>query len=442
MMDFAVSRLARRYLFDVIDADLAREDGLPRAVRGRSARRRSPFSSSARRAARAPGVPELGRRRARVPASAAARCRPDEPPRRSRRDPQVRALAGPREGPLRHARSPASRSSSPAPRGSTSTGAAATPSRPLSLRTACTRSRCGSRRSRRRDLGALLRFGGFPEPFFRSSDRALAPLAAGASRSRRPRRPARPRARSRDLARRAARRRAAVTRRLPALGQEPARGSRGRPRDGRALAQRSSRTCTSASASRRSGRPGSAPSRRSASSTSGTGRPWRSRERASRTWWRRHLLKLCHFREDTEGHRMELRFLRDTDAREVDFVVLENRKPLFAVEVKTGERAREPRHSLLQAADGHPALVPGPPRSARTSSWTACASCRSPRGAERSGCPDRRTQAGEPRERCSSASTGVSRRAVSSCETHALSRSYSESSTCAARHSSRYLSRT
>jgi predicted AAA+ superfamily ATPase len=51
-----------------------------------------------------------------------------------------------------------------------------------------------------------------------------------------------------------------------------------------------------------------------------------------------HLLKLCHFREDTEGHRMELRFLRDTDAREVDFVVLENRKPLFAVEVKTGER--------------------------------------------------------------------------------------------------------
>lgn len=55
-----------------------------------------------------------------------------------------------------------------------------------------------------------------------------------------------------------------------------------------------------------------------------------------------HLLKLCHFREDTEGHRMELRFLRDTDAREVDFVVLENRKPLFAVEVKTGERAVSP----------------------------------------------------------------------------------------------------
>jgi len=55
-----------------------------------------------------------------------------------------------------------------------------------------------------------------------------------------------------------------------------------------------------------------------------------------------HLLKLCHFREDTEGERMELRFLRDTDGREVDFVVLQGRKPLFAVEVKTGERAVSP----------------------------------------------------------------------------------------------------
>jgi hypothetical protein len=39
---------------------------------------------------------------------------------------------------------------------------------------------------------------------------------------------------------------------------------------------------------------------------------------------------------------MELRFLRDTDKREVDFVVLKNRKPLFAVECKTGERDVSP----------------------------------------------------------------------------------------------------
>jgi len=54
------------------------------------------------------------------------------------------------------------------------------------------------------------------------------------------------------------------------------------------------------------------------------------------------LLKYCHFVEDTEGHAMELRFLRDTDRREVDFVVLQNRKPLFAVECKSGERGVSP----------------------------------------------------------------------------------------------------
>jgi hypothetical protein len=51
------------------------------------------------------------------------------------------------------------------------------------------------------------------------------------------------------------------------------------------------------------------------------------------------LLKYCHWIEDTEGFKMELRFLRDTDGREVDFVVLKNGKPLFAVECKTGESA-------------------------------------------------------------------------------------------------------
>ena len=54
------------------------------------------------------------------------------------------------------------------------------------------------------------------------------------------------------------------------------------------------------------------------------------------------LLKYCHFIEDTEGHAMELRFIRDTDKREVDFVVLKDRRPLFAVECKTGERSVSP----------------------------------------------------------------------------------------------------
>ncbi len=54
------------------------------------------------------------------------------------------------------------------------------------------------------------------------------------------------------------------------------------------------------------------------------------------------LLKYCHFVEDTEGYAMELRYLRDTDKREIDFVVLKGRKPLFAVECKSGERSVSP----------------------------------------------------------------------------------------------------
>ena len=54
------------------------------------------------------------------------------------------------------------------------------------------------------------------------------------------------------------------------------------------------------------------------------------------------LLKYCHLLEDTEGYRMELRFLRDTDKREIDFLVLKEGRPLFAVECKTGEKAVNP----------------------------------------------------------------------------------------------------
>ena len=46
------------------------------------------------------------------------------------------------------------------------------------------------------------------------------------------------------------------------------------------------------------------------------------------------LLKYCHFLEDTQGHAMELRYLRDTDRRAVDFVVLRDGKPEYAVECK------------------------------------------------------------------------------------------------------------
>lgn len=51
------------------------------------------------------------------------------------------------------------------------------------------------------------------------------------------------------------------------------------------------------------------------------------------------LLKFCHFQEDVDGHKMELRYIRDTDKREVDFVVLKNKTPLFAVECKLKDQS-------------------------------------------------------------------------------------------------------
>ena len=67
-----------------------------------------------------------------------------------------------------------------------------------------------------------------------------------------------------------------------------------------------------------------------------------------------HLLKYCHFFEDTEGEKMELRFLRDTDKREIDFVVMKNKKPLFAVECKTGEKNLSPHIRYFKARTNIP----------------------------------------------------------------------------------------
>ncbi len=66
------------------------------------------------------------------------------------------------------------------------------------------------------------------------------------------------------------------------------------------------------------------------------------------------LLKYCHWLEDTEGHRMELRYLRDTDKREVDFVVVRGGKPQFAVECKSGERAIAPALRYFAERTGIP----------------------------------------------------------------------------------------
>lgn len=48
------------------------------------------------------------------------------------------------------------------------------------------------------------------------------------------------------------------------------------------------------------------------------------------------LLKYCHFLEDTQGLNMELRYIRNVERKEIDFVVIQDRKPAFAIEVKQG----------------------------------------------------------------------------------------------------------
>lgn len=54
------------------------------------------------------------------------------------------------------------------------------------------------------------------------------------------------------------------------------------------------------------------------------------------------LLKYCHFREDAYGESLQISFLRDKEKREIDFVILKNRKPLFAIECKSRKENLSP----------------------------------------------------------------------------------------------------
>ena len=50
-----------------------------------------------------------------------------------------------------------------------------------------------------------------------------------------------------------------------------------------------------------------------------------------------HLLKWCWFFQDSEGRDVELRYFRDIDKREVDFVIVENGRPAQFIECKEGD---------------------------------------------------------------------------------------------------------
>ncbi len=58
-----------------------------------------------------------------------------------------------------------------------------------------------------------------------------------------------------------------------------------------------------------------------------------------------HLLKECHYMEDTQGHDVQLRFFRDVEGREVDFVQVRNGNLLRIVECKQSDPKASP--SLL-----------------------------------------------------------------------------------------------
>ncbi len=51
----------------------------------------------------------------------------------------------------------------------------------------------------------------------------------------------------------------------------------------------------------------------------------------------RDVLKWVHFLYDYEGYKAELYFLRNVDKKEVDFLVVVDKKPWFAVEVKMSD---------------------------------------------------------------------------------------------------------
>jgi predicted AAA+ superfamily ATPase len=61
-----------------------------------------------------------------------------------------------------------------------------------------------------------------------------------------------------------------------------------------------------------------------------------------------HLLKWVHFLQDSEGRDVELRYFRDVDGREVDFVVVEGRRPTHLIECKWADGPVDPSLRYLK----------------------------------------------------------------------------------------------
>lgn len=51
-----------------------------------------------------------------------------------------------------------------------------------------------------------------------------------------------------------------------------------------------------------------------------------------------HLLKYVQYKQDSDGDDWELKYVRDSEKRELDFLVTHNSVPQFGVECKSGEK--------------------------------------------------------------------------------------------------------
>lgn len=60
-----------------------------------------------------------------------------------------------------------------------------------------------------------------------------------------------------------------------------------------------------------------------------------------------HLLKHVNFLEDTQGREIELRYFKDNEQREVDFVIVEDQKPILFIECKFSETSISPHLKYL-----------------------------------------------------------------------------------------------
>jgi predicted AAA+ superfamily ATPase len=61
-----------------------------------------------------------------------------------------------------------------------------------------------------------------------------------------------------------------------------------------------------------------------------------------------HLIKRIHFINDSQGRRLDLNYFRDTDKREVDFVITENQKPILFIESKFSDSNISPQLKYLK----------------------------------------------------------------------------------------------